>query len=55
MPRPMRALRNQNGYPLSNPFVQIESGQMNSLIVQSGIADNCFEIQVTGGDRFRDR
>jgi uncharacterized protein RhaS with RHS repeats len=45
---------NTNGYPLSNPFVRLNLDKLNSLIVHSGIADSCFEIRVTGGDRFRD-
>jgi RHS repeat-associated protein len=42
------------GYVLSNPLVRSNFDSLNALIVQSGIADNCFVLRVTGGDRYRD-
>jgi RHS repeat-associated protein len=43
-----------NGYVVSNPMVRLNFDILNSLIVQSGIDDNCFVLLVTGGDRYRD-
>ncbi len=42
------------GYVLSNPLVRQNFDLLNSLIVQSGISDDCFILRVTGGDRYRD-
>jgi len=44
-----------NGYVVSNPGVRLSFDILNSLIVNSGIDDNCFVLSVTGGDRYRDR
>jgi hypothetical protein len=35
-------------------MVRLNFDLLNSLIVNSGIDDNCFELLVTGGDRYRD-
>jgi hypothetical protein len=43
-----------NGYVVSNPMVRLNFDLLDSLIVQSGINDNCFVLLVTGGDRYRD-
>ena len=42
------------GYVISNPLVRTNFDLLASLIVQSGIADDCFVLRVTGGDRYRD-
>ena len=44
-----------NGYVVSNPSVRLNFDILNSLIVNSGIDDNCFVLSVTGGDRYRDK
>lgn len=43
-----------NGYVFFNPQVYSNFVLLNSLIVNSGVPDNCFVLSVTGGDRFRD-
>jgi len=43
-----------NGYVVSNPMVRLNFDLLDSLIVNSGIDDNCFVLLVTGGDRYRD-
>jgi RHS repeat-associated protein len=45
---------NQNGIVLSNPLVLASLQALNSLIAQSGVADDCFVLLITGGDRYRD-
>lgn len=42
------------GYVLTNPLVRSNFDLLNSLIVRSGIDDDCFVLRVTGGDRYRD-
>jgi uncharacterized protein RhaS with RHS repeats len=38
----------------TNPQVLANFAKLNSAIVASGIADNCFTLRVTGGDRYQE-
>jgi RHS repeat-associated protein len=38
----------------TNPQVLANFDKLNSAIIASGIADDCFTLRVTGGDRFKD-
>jgi len=44
-----------NGYVLNNAYVVSNLFTLNQAIVNQGIPDECFILNVTGGDRYRDR
>jgi len=45
---------NYNSIVLGNPFVLANLERLNQAIVNQGIADDKFEIRISGGDRYKD-